>query len=214
MLPLNLTKHRNKHVPNAPYLFQRSGPARPIRSLLKSSVNQDRIDGIISPITILGTFLLAKNKKTKTLQQIASLWAGTRGLPLGKWNFLHALSQALKLKISMHPPRERAKKEKNPPLWTSVGVRASKTFTLRVILTSHPPLKLYLRRRGKIHRAKAVAVTLCVSEIGNKCLTNHWKSRHITAFCQETPGDTGDKSFSFFVFFLLRITNRIITEQF
>lgn len=108
MLPLNLTKHRNKHVPNAPYLFQRSGPARPIRSLLKSSVNQDRIDGIISPITILGTFLLAK----KTLQQIASLWAGTRGLPQGKWNFLHALSQALKLKISMHPPRERAKRRK------------------------------------------------------------------------------------------------------
>lgn len=118
MLPLNLTKHRNKHVPNAPYLFQRSVPAttlfgstkppRPIRSLLKSSVNQDRIDGIISPITILGTFLLAKK-----LQQIASLWAGTHGLPQGKWNFLHAVSQALKLKISMHPPRERAKRKKS-----------------------------------------------------------------------------------------------------
>lgn len=83
MLPLNLTKHRNKHVPNAPYLFQRSGPARPIRSLLKSSVNQDRIDGIISPITILGTFLLAKKNPPADRFSVS----GHPWTPTGKMEF-------------------------------------------------------------------------------------------------------------------------------
>lgn len=123
MLSLNLTKHRNKHFPNAPYLFSRVDGNDDIclQNPLSDSpqpVMQDCIDWIISPINILGTFLPANYSRSL-------LWAGSHR----ESGISFMLCHSLQLNITV---RVKLKKKQNT---------AAKTPTLQVILTSSQTLK-------------------------------------------------------------------------
>lgn len=162
MLSLNLTKHRNKHFPNAPYLF--SGVAgcvaiwlqeRSLSDGLKSSVRQDCTDWIISPIKILGMFLRPNYSSSL-------LWAGTRGLPQGKRNFLNALSQPSVQHQRARPEKLRKRKKEIPPVNFCECAQRSLYFTSSFTVAATSKGFIFLvRTNKKIHQTIVAVVILC-----------------------------------------------------